>query len=57
MARILKTLPEWFGREEANAEYIHDAETIGNVGRVSSIPENPNGKLWGNHAYRPGTTR
>ena len=24
VARILKTLPEWFGREESNAEYIHD---------------------------------
>ena len=28
VARILKTLPEWFGREEANAEYIHDAERL-----------------------------
>ena len=28
VARILKTLPEWFGREESNAEYIHDAERL-----------------------------
>lgn len=26
--RILKTVPEWFGRPESNAEYVDDARTM-----------------------------
>ena len=29
MARVLLTVPEWFGREESNAEYIEAARTKG----------------------------
>ena len=48
VARILKTLPEWFGREESNAEYIHDAERLERGRNSSRNPRN-----CGYHAYRP----
>ena len=49
VARILKTLPEWFGREESNAEYIHAAERLGNVdGNPSRNP-----RSCGYHADHP----
>ncbi|MDO5093350.1 MAG: GNAT family N-acetyltransferase [Propionibacteriaceae bacterium] len=28
VARLLATVPEWFGREESNAEYVEDARTL-----------------------------
>ena len=28
VARLLGTVPEWFGREESNAEYVEDARTL-----------------------------
>ena len=49
VARILKTLPEWFGREEANAEYIHDAERL----ETWTVNSSRNPRNCGYHADRP----